>query len=190
MTSVYHPYKKPSGIDLNLITSNEYNLSDANVTYTMREWYSNLVKECTDPMVAATITLKQRIRLPNTTYQQIDDIEIKKLLRRLHRKVNREVFGVSAKRHKLKVFMLPALEGGKSSGKRFHIHLIVGVPEHYNLDRFVDWFKKILINEHWVYTQIQAEPMYGDLWQWYITKQGVDPLLFQPETPRHQEMSF
>ena len=190
MTSAYHPYKKPSDIDLNLITSNEYALSDANVMYTTREWYSNFVEECTDPIVAATITLKQRIRLPNTTYQQIDDIEIERLLRRIHRKINREVFGVSAKRHKLKVFMLPAIEGGQSTGKRQHIHLAIGVPSHYNQDRFVGWFKRVLNNEPWVYKQIHVEPMYGDLWLWYITKQYMNPLLFEPATPRHQEIPF
>lgn len=191
MTS-FIPYNQPSEADLTLMLSNEYVFSEATKKLIYRDWYCNKSNENDEPKVAVTITLKQTQKSDNGSIQRLSDSEVIKLIRRIHISASREVFGKAAQRFKLKVFLLPAIEGGGNTGKNLHIHLSIGVPRHYDRQSFMWWLNKVLRQIPWVNEQIDIQPLLTkfdeQIWHHYITKQYIALELFEPDPLRIKEM--
>ena len=187
----YRTHLEPSQADWSLMLSSEFAHSDYTQNWVRRKWYCKLADEHPDPKIAVTLTLKQGRMRDNGTLQHINETEIKRLIKHLHQKINRQVFGIAAKRHKLRTFMLPAIEGGGDTGKRLHIHLSIGVPLHYNPNCFMEWLSGLLSKTNWVYEQYDIRPLPTEEehdWHWYICKQYIELDLFDPDPPRQREM--
>lgn len=173
--TAYYSYGKLKQADLDLMLSNDYLLSDTTQKMLLRQWYCDLTDANDDPKIAVTITLKQRIQRPDKSHIRLDQDEIKRVIRHLHHRVNREVFGAAARKYRKRVFLLPAIEGGEETGKRLHIHLVLGIPRHYDRDHFLEWLRQYLSKEPWVYEQVNLTPIIGkQFWHWYITKQHIE----------------
>ena len=150
----------------------------------MRSWLCEKANENQDRKVAVTLTLKQGRLRDDGTLQNLDETEIKRLIRNIHRRINREVFGVSARRFKHKVFMFSVIEGSRGTGKRLHIHLSVGLPDHYESNYFRAWMELMLVKLPWVHSEWEIKPMLTKLdeeyWHRYITKESdIDIMLFE-----------
>ncbi|MBU3603473.1 hypothetical protein [Polynucleobacter sp. AP-Kaivos-20-H2] len=90
-----------------------------------RTWLNSLHKQYP---LALTLTLKQSICVRNVKgeyYKRLDKDDIKQIARHFTHKLNKQVFGSSAKRYGRGLKYLAVIEGERSN-KNLHIHMAIG----------------------------------------------------------------
>ena len=102
------------------------------------EEYRGLMDSIANP-VGFTLDMKQSV-----DGQRIDHCNVSQTIRHYLARLNRKIFGNCNQRRGMKIQVVPVIEGGGSTGKRFHVHLTIGRP--------VDWepsnFNRLLL-EQW-----------------------------------------
>lgn len=145
--------------------------------------------------VAVTITLKQGRRGQNRLWQPLCTSEIQKLVKDLYKHINKNAFKSAYKRYGKRVFILGAIEGN-GVDKRKHIHLSIGIPNHYDEQYFKSWLLDEIPKYQWVYKQYKVdilETKQDEIkWHRYLTKDGFELELFEPQShsPEHQHKNW
>jgi len=124
--------------------------------------------------LALTLTLKEYIEVKNANgvfYQKIDKEEVGRIAKHFTHKLNKQVFGISAKRFGKGLKYLVVVEGERTH-KRLHLHMAIGDLPSYvkwnEVDRFVR-NAKISVKE--LDEQHKVEIASDSGWMEYITKE-------------------
>ncbi|QWD13275.1 hypothetical protein G6703_03155 [Polynucleobacter paneuropaeus] len=98
-----------------------------------RTWLNSLHKQYP---LALTLTLKQTICVKSVNgeyYKRLDKDDIKRIARHFTHKLNKQIFGSSAKRYGKGLKYLAVIEGERTN-KNLHIHMAIG-----DLPDYVKW---------------------------------------------------
>ncbi len=98
-----------------------------------RTWLNSIHK---DYPLAITLTLKQYVEVENENgvyYTKLDKDDIKRVAKHFTHKLNKEVFGTSAKRYGKSLKYLVVMEGERTH-KHLHLHMAIG-----GLPAYVKW---------------------------------------------------
>ncbi|MEJ6731045.1 MAG: hypothetical protein QNK90_03070, partial [Opitutaceae bacterium] len=94
------------------------------------EQYRGLMDSILNP-VGLTLDMKQSV-----DGQRLDDYTASQTIRHFLARVNRKIFGNCNQRRGMKIQVVPVIEGGGSTGKRFHAHLTIGRPTNCDSSDF------------------------------------------------------
>ena len=87
----------------------------------------------TEYPIALTLTLKQHLEIKNANgmyYKKLDKDDIRRIVRHFQHKLNKQVFGSSAKRYGKSLKYLAVIEGERTY-KKLHLHMAIGdLPTH------------------------------------------------------------
>lgn len=123
--------------------------------------------------LALTITLKQTISEKTVfgTYKRsISRLDCERIAKRFIQKLNKEVFGNSAKRHNKSLKYLIVIEGERSY-KQLHLHMAIGnLPIHIRFNEFDSLVKKAKIHVQEIDVQHKVD-IADSGWMDYITKE-------------------
>jgi hypothetical protein len=123
--------------------------------------------------LALTLTLKQIINQKTTfgTYRQcITRLDCERIAKRFIQKLNKEVFGNSAKRHNKTLKYLVVVEGERTY-KQLHLHMAIGdLPKHVRYNEFEGFVKKAKIHVEEIDVQHKVD-IADSGWMEYITKE-------------------
>lgn len=149
---------------------------------TMRNW---LIGKKQEFQFAVTLTIKQTMLIKNdngTYMQRLKRSDVDRIAERFTRKLNEQVFGHSAKRHKRKLLYIPVVEG-VNNGKNLHLHIAVG---HYPKDRLPMQFALLVQNAINLVAELDEQHKVDVMdsgWIDYITKElnarNTDNVLWQ-----------
>jgi hypothetical protein len=150
-----------------------------------REWVCSQSVLNPERKVAVTITLKQARKGRGGLWQHLNTSEIQKLVKELYKRINKNAFKSQYRRHGKRVFILGCIEGN-GVDKRKHIHLSLGIPAHYDSQHFKSWLLDEIPKFQWVHKHYQVAILDSKQdeikWHQYITKDGFDLELFEPQT--------
>lgn len=150
-----------------------------------REWVCKQSNLNPERKLAVTITLKQGRRGHNGLWQQLSISEMQKLVKDLYKRINKNAFKSAYKRYGKRVFILGSIEGN-GVDKRKHIHLSIGIPNHYDEQYFKSWLLDEIPKYQWVFKQYKVdilETKQDEIkWHSYLTKDGFELELFEPQT--------
>ena len=110
-----------------------------------------------------TLTLKQYF-----DSQKLDMITASLNLKQFTNRLNRLLFGASARRYGKGVKLFPVIES--SADKRIHIHAIIDCPDHINDTDFSNKIDEAWSKTNWGYRHTHIQPIRDDGWASYITK--------------------
>lgn len=136
----------------------------------MRNW---LIGKKQEFQFAVTLTIKQTITVKNDkgTYKhRLKRNDVDGIAERFTQKLNEQVFGHSAKRHKRKLLYIPIVEG-VHNGKNLHLHFAIG---HYPKDRLPNHFPQLVQNAITLVTELDEQHKVDVMdsgWFEYITKE-------------------
>ncbi len=135
-----------------------------------RNWLGGLAK---DYPLSLTLTLNQfwEVRNERGVYlQKINRNECKRIAKQFTHSLNKQIFGNSAKRHKLGLKYLVVMEGERSC-KNLHLHMAIGnIPTHVKwntFDSLVSTAKKRIVE---IATEHKVDVVDSG-WVEYITKE-------------------
>ncbi len=96
---------------------------------------------CTQYPIALTLTFKQYLEIKNANgvfYKKLDKDDIRRIVTHLQHKLNKEVFGSSAKRYGKSLKYLVVIEGERTY-KKLHVHMAIGdLPTHVKYNEVDD----------------------------------------------------
>jgi hypothetical protein len=145
-----------------------------------RKWVNSIIKENSDlQYYQATLTFIQR-KYESGQYLQVK-YDIEKIMKRFINRLNREVFGNAAYRHKKCIFSYVSIECGVY-GNNTHAHLILGFPNDRVYKKSIDALisetieKTPMINKHNEVGILKTD-IERHHWSNYILKEGFNPLL-------------
>lgn len=123
--------------------------------------------------LALTLTLKQTITQNTTfgTYKRcITHSDCERIAQRFIQKLNKEIFGNSAKRHNKSLKYLVVIEGERTF-KQLHLHMAIGdLPKHVRFNEFESHVKKVKLRVVEIDTQHKVD-IADSGWMEYITKE-------------------
>jgi hypothetical protein len=117
---------------------------------------------------AVTLTLKQRISIPNDRGRHtvsLTPITASRNLQHFLNVMNKQVYGSAAQRHAKSLPVLSMLEGG--SDKRLHYHLAIDCPRDDLAARFPSMIIQSWRKTLWGYDEIDVQPA-DEKWGKYI----------------------
>jgi hypothetical protein len=123
--------------------------------------------------LALTLTLKQAVSQKTAfgAYKRcITRIDCERIAQRFIQKLNKEIFGNSAKRHNKSLKYLVVIEGERTF-KQLHLHMAIGnLPKHVRFNEFDGLVKKAKIRVEEIDTQHKVD-IADSGWMEYITKE-------------------
>ncbi len=135
-----------------------------------RTWLSS---KSTEYPLALTLTLKQTISQKTSfgIYRRcIGRLDCERIAKRFIQKLNKEVFGNSAKRHNKSLKYLVVVEGERTY-KKLHLHMAIGdLPKHVRLNEFDGLVKKAKVHVEEIDVQHKVD-IADSGWMEYITKE-------------------
>jgi len=135
-----------------------------------RTWLSSKSSEYP---LALTLTLKQTIaeKTAYGTFKRcITRLDCERVAQRFIQKLNKEVFGNSAKRHNKSLKYLVVVEGERTY-KQLHLHMAIGdLPKHIRFNKFDELVKKAKVRVEEIDVQHKVD-IADSGWMEYITKE-------------------
>lgn len=123
--------------------------------------------------LALTLTLKQTISEQTafgTNKHSITRLDCERIAKRFIQKLNKEIYGNSAKRHNKSLKYLVIVEGERTY-KQLHLHMAIGdLPKHVRFNEFEGLVKKAKVRIEEIDTQHKVD-IADSGWMEYITKE-------------------
>ena len=147
-----------------------------------RKWVNSIIKENSDlQYYQATLTFKQR-KYESGQYLQIK-YDIEKIMKRFISRLNREVFGNAAYRHKKRIFSYVSIEHGAYEDNT-HAHLILGFPsDRVYKKNIMTLIRELIAKIPMINKRNEVGILQTDIdlknWLNYILKKGFNPLLMK-----------
>ena len=138
---------------------------------TIDDWVQ-LMKGMSDRPYALAVTLTFRKRCRFSQQALNSDIAIR-TVEELIKRLNREVFNHSAKRHQNTIGSV-AVVGRNSPFGHLHAHLALTAPPHMRDAEFAALTEKVITRFNWINKQCRIEPYRNSLWLRYMAKHGTD----------------
>lgn len=145
-----------------------------------RNWFFAFTKENSElQYYQATLTFKQR-KYESGQYLQIK-YDIEKIMKRFISRLNREVFGNAAYRHKKRIFSYVSIEHGAYEDNT-HAHLILGFPsDRVYKKNIMTLIRELIAKIPMINKRNEVGILQTDIdlknWLNYILKKGFNPLL-------------
>lgn len=128
---------------------------------------------------AITLTLRQGM-YRSGTLELLDRDKTSMCLRRSLDRLNSAFYRNAYRRYKKKLLCFPSIERGKLSG-RWHVHMILQVPDHMHGREFVERFSKVWRRNEWSHEEFDIVPLSGrDVQHW--TKYCLKDVVMDDET--------
>lgn len=124
--------------------------------------------------IALTLTLKQYIEVKNTKgvfYQKIDKEEVRRVAKHFTHKLNKQVFGSSAKRYGKGLKYLMVIEGERTH-KNLHLHMAISrLPSYVKWNEIDGLVRNAKLSIQELDEQHKVEVASDSGWMDYITKE-------------------
>ncbi len=124
--------------------------------------------------IALTLTLKQYIEVKNAKgvfYQKIDKEEVRRVAKHFTHKLNKQVFGSSAKRYGKGLKYLVVIEGERTH-KNLHLHMAIGrLPSYVKWNEIDGLVRNAKLSIQELDEQHKVEVASDSGWMEYITKE-------------------
>ena len=126
--------------------------------------------------MAVTLTLKQGIPIDQSrrAYERLTPERASQNLRHFLNLLNKRVYGNAHARHKLRIPVIPMLEGGTS--KRLHYHLMIDCPRDDLKPIYPEIIRSLWGRTLWGYDHIDIQANADSGWINYISKLRDKPI--------------
>lgn len=122
---------------------------------------------CTEYSVALTLTFKQSLTIKNPLgvyYKKLDKDDIRRMVTHFQHKLNKEVFGSSAKRYGKGLKYLVVIEGERTY-KNLHVHMAVGgLPAYVKFNQVDTLVRNAKLSVDGLDKQHKVEISYDSEW--------------------------